>query len=130
MNLNSTIKTSNKSWQVIFDELPTSLKMLRDLPESSLNESYYAPALLIPSLCLWSINKDEAINMINFLKGPQPLSIREIQFINERLRSKEYLPYSYFEGTSPQNCYKSLKPYIVKISTVPTSFDEAGYGKL
>ncbi|MDD2482514.1 MAG: hypothetical protein PHF82_10345 [Lutispora sp.] len=120
----------NKSWQVTFDKLPTTLDMLRGLPEASLQEPHYAAALLIPALCLWPVNQKAALEMINFLKGPQGLSTREIQFINERLRGKEYVPSSYFEGTSPANGYKISGPYTVTISTVPTSYDEAGYVKL
>ncbi len=123
-------KSGNKSWQVMFDEIPTSLDMIRALPLANLLEPHYAAALLIPALCLWTTNQDEAINIMNFLKGPQPLSIREIQFINERLRGKDYLPFSYFESSSPENGYTPLKPYTVTISTVPTSFSEEGYLKL
>ncbi len=120
----------NKSWKVSFKELPTTLDMLKALPEASLKECYYAAGLLIPALCLWNENQKVAIEMINFLKGPQPLSTREIQFISERLRDKEYLPSSYFEGTTPQNNYEASKPYTVTVSTVPTSFNEDEYAKL
>ena len=58
------------------------------------------------------------------------LSPYDIQFISERLRNKEYLPYSYFEGSTPKNGYTPSKPYTIKLSTVPTSFDEKGYAKL
>lgn len=124
------ILPGNKSWQVVFNELPVSLDMLKGLPEANLQQAHYAAALLIPALCLWPVNEDEALKMMNFLKGPQGLSVREKQFINERLRGNEYLPFSYFEGSSPDNGYEPSKPYIVSISTVPTSFDEKGYVKL
>lgn len=130
MNWIKDNKSGNQSWQVTFKALPTTVDMIRLLPEASLQEPYYAAALLIPALCLWATNQKVALDMINFLKGPQGLSTQEIQFINERLRGKEYLPFSYFQGTSPTNGYKPTEPYTVIISTVPTSFDEAGYAKL
>lgn len=130
MNWLNNKKTGNQSWQVNFNELPINLDMLRALPQSNLQEPHYAAALLIPALCVWTTNQNIALEMINFLKGPQGLSTREKQFINERLRDKEYLPFSYFAGTSPQNEYKPTRPYTVTITTVPTSFDEAGYAKL
>lgn len=65
-----------------------------------------------------------------FFEGPQPLSTREIQFINEHLCGNDYLPSSYFEGTTPQNNYEPSMPYTVTISTVPTSFSEVEYAKL
>ena len=130
MNGTSNMKNANQIWEVTFKELPTSLDMLRVLPQANLKQPHYAAALLIPALCLWPKDQKIALDMINFLKGPQGLSTRELQFINERFRDKEYLPYSYFEGSSPANGYKPSIPYTVTISTVPTSFDEEGYAKL
>ncbi|NLW28291.1 MAG: hypothetical protein GXY98_00035 [Erysipelothrix sp.] len=123
---------SNKNtvWTVTFDKLPTTFDTFKDLPEAVLKEPYHTGALLIASLCLWNTDKDLAIEMINFLKGPQQLSPYDIQFISERLRNKEYLPYSYLEGSTPKNGYTPSKPYTIKLSTVPTSFDEKGYAKL
>ena len=130
MNGTSDKKSGNQTWQVTFNELSTSLDMLRILPEASLKEPYYAAALLIPALCMWPTNQNVAIEMINFLKGPQELSTREVQFINERFRGKAYLPFSYFLGSSPENGYEPSRPYTVTISTVPTSFDQEGYAKV
>lgn len=130
MNSMNDMKGGNKSWQVVFNELPTTVGMLRALPEASLKEPHYAAALLIPALCLWPKDQKTAIDMINFIKGPQALSTREIQFINERLRDKAYLPSSYFDGATPENNYEASKPYKVTVSTVPTTFAEAGYAKL
>ena len=124
------MQTGNQSWQVTFDELPTSVDMLRALPQASLQEPHFAAALLIPALCQWPVNQNAAIEMINFLKGPEALSKHDIQFINDRLRGKEYVPFSYFEGTAPGNEYKPSQPFIVTVSTVPTSFDQDGYAKL
>lgn len=124
------LKTGNQTWQVTFDALPTTPDMLRKLPQACLQEPHFAAAMLIPALCLWPANRNAALEMINFLKGPQGLSTHEIQFINDRLRGKEYLPFSYFAGTNPQNGYEPQWPYTVTVSTVPTSFDEAGYAKL
>lgn len=130
MNWTKNKKNSNESWQVVFNELPTTVDMLRGLPEANLKEPHYAASLLIPALCLWPTNQRVALDMINFLKGPQGLSTYEIQFINERLRGKEYLPYSYFQDSTPENGYEPSFPYTVTISTVPTSFDEVAYAKL
>ncbi len=68
--------------------------------------------------------------MINFLKGPQSLSTYEQQFISERLRGNEYVPFSYFDGACPENEYHPILPYSITVSTVPTSFAEDGYAML
>ena len=130
MNWIRNKKSGNESWQISFNELPTSLEMLSGLAQADLKEPYYAAGLLIPALCLWPEDQKTALEMINFLKGVGELSNYEIQFINERLRGKEYLAYSYFQGSTPANGYEPSLPYTVTISTVPTSFDEAGYAKL
>ncbi len=124
------MKTGNLCWKVEFDELLTTLDMLRALPQAGLQEPHFAAALLIPALCLWPINQNVALEMIRFLKGPQALMVHEIQFINERLRGRAYLPFSYFDGTKPENGYDPSRPYRVTITTVPTSFDETGYARL
>ncbi len=130
MQWNTNKQTGKQSWQVVLEKLPTTPEMLRALPQAGLQEPHYAAALLIPALCLWPTDKDVAIEMMNLLKGPQGLSVRDIQFISDRLRGKEYLPFSYFDGSSPANGYEPTEPYTVTVSTVPTSFDEAGYAKL
>lgn len=121
---------ANQSWTVSFPNIPVSLAQLRSLPEATLSEPHFAAALLIPALCLWPANESEAQAMMNFLKGPEGLSQREVQFIRERLRGKEYLPSSYFAGTSPANNYEPTQPYTVTVSANPYSYQEQGYAKL
>lgn len=68
--------------------------------------------------------------MVNFLRGPASLSPYEVQFISDRLGGNEYIPFSYFEGTSPANGYQPNPPYNLTISSVPNSFDEENYATL
>ncbi len=125
------VNTNNtQSWAIVFSELPTNLDMMKSLPEAALKEPHQAAALLIPALCLWPTDQSMAIEMLNYLGGPKELTPREIQFINDRFRDKEYLPFSYFQGSSPENDYDPAEPFTVMISAVPTSFDEPGYAKL
>ena len=119
----------SQEWVVVFQDVPTSLAELRACPEASLAEPYYAAALLIPALCTWSVNQMESQAMLNFLKGPEALTNRDIQFINDRLKGKEYVPQSYFAGAIPENNYEPTQPYTVTILTNPYSYDEAGYVK-
>lgn len=123
-------KGTNQKWTVSFSSLPKNLQELKSCAESSLMEPYYAAALLIPALAIWSENKNEAIDMINYLRGPAPLSTYETQFITERLRGNEYVVRSYFEGTSSENGYKPKEPFTLNIISVPNSFDEDGYATL
>jgi len=43
---------------------------------------------------------------------------------------KACLPFSCFEGATPEKGYERSRRYTVTVSTVPASFDEAGYAKL
>ena len=121
---------SNQSWKVSFAALPTTLTELQSLPEAAMIEPHHTAALLIPALCLWPQNKDEAIRMINFLKGPQALSTYETQFISERLRGNEYVPFSFFDGACPENEYSPSALPTITVSSVPISFAEDGYATL
>ncbi|MGI6249309.1 MAG: DUF6935 domain-containing protein [Acutalibacteraceae bacterium] len=121
---------SNESRQIVFPALPKSLSEIKALPEASLQEPFFTAALLIPAFCLWPNNKDEAMEILNFLKGPQPLSNYDIQFISERLRGNEYVPMSYFNGATPENNYTPSEPLTVTVSTTPLSFYESGYARL
>lgn len=129
MSINQ-MNAGNRSFKLIFTQLPQNLVELRALPEAALNEPYHAAALLIPALCLWPKNKETAIEMINYLKGPQQLSQMELQFISDRLRGKDYLPFSFFEGATPENSYTPTQPYTLTISENQYSYQESGYAKL
>lgn len=120
----------NQAWRVTFNTLPKTLEMFCELKEADLKEPHETVALLVTALCMWADNQDVAIEMINYLKGPDKLSVREVQFINDRLKDKKYLPYSYFIGSSPDNEYTPTKPYTINVESTPKSFDEAGYARL
>lgn len=119
-----------RNFTVSFAQLPQSLDQLRSLPEAALREPYHAAALLIPALCRWPSAREEALEMIQFLKGPTPLSPHEIRFITDRLLGKAYLPFSFFNGATPENGYEPARPHTLVISENPYSYQEQGYAKL
>ena len=51
--------------------------------------------------------------MLNYLRGPRPLSNVDIQFIEARFMDKDYVPRSYFKGATYQNDYVPSEPYTV-----------------
>ncbi|MDL2248610.1 hypothetical protein LJB89_02825 [Tyzzerella sp. OttesenSCG-928-J15] len=120
----------NRSYTVTFACLPQTMEQFHSLPEAALTEVYHGAALVIPALCLWNKDKNIAIEMLQFLKGPTPLSAYEIQFISDRLKGKDYLPFSYFSGTLPENNYTPPQPYTLIISENRYSYQEKGYVKL
>ena len=69
--------------------------------------------------------------MMNVLKGPEPLSERDKQFINDRfMDGKDYVMRSYFEGTSPENNYAISAPYQIEVTELPNSRENDGYVRL
>jgi hypothetical protein len=79
-------------------------------------------------LCYYEQNPATCFEMLNFLKGPEPLNGFQQQFINERLRGKAYIPRSYFNGATPENNYQPTSPYTIVVSENPYSFDNENWG--
>lgn len=120
----------DKSVRVEFADIPQSLAAFTALPQAALQTPFDTAALFVVAMSLYSHNKDEALAMVNFLKGPQALSNHELQFIADRMAGKDYVPRSYFEGAGPGNDYSPTKPYTVTVSENPYSYQEESYAKL
>lgn len=118
-----------KSKCISFESLPKNFDEFEDLFNKRNKEPHYVVALAVAALCLWPEDKNAAVKILNLLKGPETLSPYDIQFISERLSDREYLPYSYFKGSNPENEYTADKPYTIEVTVVPTSFAEKDYIK-
>jgi len=123
-------KGRNRSESFTFAALPTNVAELQALPEASLDTAFKTTALTIVALCRYEQNPDEAIAMLNFLKGPAEVSTYEKQFIRERLEEKMYKPRSFFAGATPQNGYTPSVPYTISVSETPYSFDSENWATL
>ena len=119
----ASLKGKNHSERFVFGKLPQNVEEIKLFPEASLDTPFKTAALTIISLCLFKSNPDEMYEMLNFLKGPENVSNFEKQFINERLKGKEYLPFSYFDGVTPENGYTPQEPMTIEIYETPYSFD-------
>ena len=113
-----------------FGAVPASVAEMAALPEAALTSPFAAAALSVLAFCQYEKDAQAAIDMINFLKGPQPLSNYDIQFLRERLAGKYYKPFSFFEGSSPQNNYTPTLPYTITVSDNPYSYTNEGYATL
>ena len=123
-----TQAVGNKTRSFSFQRLPVSLEELKALPEASLTDVYAVAALSVLALTRFGENREESVRMLNFLKGPEPLSGYEKQFIRERLEGKTYKPFSYFRGATPRNNYTPSRPYKVTIDSNQYSFTTDGSG--
>ncbi len=113
-----------------FSAIPENIAQLQALPEAALTSPFQTAALTALVLLRYETDPAAAIDLLNFLKGPQPLSPFEQQFLRDRLQGKGYVARSYFAGTSPANNYAPTKPYTVTVFDGPYSYQQDGYAKL
>lgn len=123
-------KGKNRSETFTFSALPTNVNELRTLPEASLDSAFKTTALTILALCRYEADPSAALEMLDFLKGPAEVSTYEKQFIEERLRGKEYKARSFLAGAAPDNGYQPTTPYTITVSENPYSFDEENWATL
>ena len=120
-------QAKNESHTFTFQTLPETLDELKALPEARLDTPFKTAALTICALCAYANSPEVGIDMLNFLKGPQPLSNRELQFLQDAFKDKKSVPFSYFKGAVPSNNYTPDKPYSVTFHTNPYSYQSEGY---
>ena len=118
------------SYTVTFSKLPVNLAELRALPEANLLKPHFAAALTVAALCRYPADPNACFEMLDYLRGPRPLSVFEKQFIADRFRGKDYVPRSYFAGTSPENGYTPSQPYTITVYENPYSRDNLNEGYL
>ena len=120
----------NRSETFTFNALPESLAEMQALPEASLDSPFKTAALVVCALCAYPADKQIGIEMLNWLRGPRPLSNMDISFLDDRYRDGFHVPFSYFKGATPGNNYTPLEPFTLTISTNPYSEANEGYMKL
>ena len=114
-----------------FSELPESVTQMQHLPEAGLKTPYQTAALTVCALCAYAADKKAGTEMLNWLRGPRPLSNFDLSFLDDRLRDgKTYVPFSYFQGATPDNDYFPSQPFKLIVESNPTSDDTKGYFKI
>ena len=121
----------NKKESFTFTALPENLSQMQALPEARLETPFQTAALTVCALCVYAVEKQAGLEMLNWLRGPRPLNGQEISFLNDRFRGgKTYLPFSYFVGAVPENNYTPEDPFRLTIESNHISDAEEGYKKL
>ena len=100
----------------VFESLPTSVEELQSLPEYSLETPLQGAALALAALMYFETDRNVCYDMIDALRGPDPLTVYAKQFIRDRLGGKMYVIRSFFAGSSPSNSYTPTLPYRVTLS--------------
>ena len=120
-------ETGNKSYTVTLSQLPVNLAQLQAMPEGALKKPEHTAALTIAALCIYPIDQDAALEMLNYLQGPRGITPYDKQFLQDRFRDKDYVPRSYFAGATPQNNYEPSEPLTITVFENPYSREQDGY---
>lgn len=116
--------------RITFYDLPETLEAFKVMAEAKQDTPFGTAALTVLAFCVYPKNKELSLQMLDFLRGPRPLSVMDKQFIADRFRDKDYVPRSYFEGATPQNDYQPAEPYTITVSENPYSYQNEGYAML
>ena len=112
-----------------FDSLPSNVAELQALPQADLKDEFAVAALTVLALDVYGKDRAKGTEMLNFLKGPSPLSQKEISFLNDRFMDDQaYVPRSFFKGATPENDYAPSVPYTIDVMEQEYSRDQQGEG--
>jgi len=122
--------TSSKTEAIVFTILPNNLDEFKAMPQAAMSTPFETAAMTVLAFCCYPDDPNTSLAMLDFLRGPKPLSPYEKSFIKDRFSDKDYVPRSYFDGATPANDYVPSEPYTVKVSSNPYSYANEGYAKL
>jgi len=120
--------TGKGTQSLVFQSLPATLAEFQTLPQAQMQSPYETAAMFVVALSIFPQNRDASVAMINFLKGPEQLNLRELSFLKEQVTA--HLSRSYFAGATPQNDYAPSQPYTVVVSDNSYSFPDQTSAKL
>ena len=120
----------NRTEEIVFDRLPETLEEFKAMPQAALSTPFQTAAMTVLAFCFYPQNPQLSLDMVNYLRGPRPLSGYDQSFIKDRFRDSDYVPRSYFEGATPQNDYLPQEPYRIRVSENPYSYQNQGYATL
>ena len=120
------------TYNVTFDKLPLTLSEMTAMPEALLEKPEDTVALTVAALDACSRDLEEGCRMLDYLRGPRPLSNAEKQFIRERFSygGCRKVPLSYFRGAVPANDYMPEKPFTLEIRDSSSQIAAEGFFKI
>lgn len=124
---------NNTSQTIVFQSLPETLDAFAALPQAAMQTPFDTAALSALALCVYPLNKDECINILNYLRGPNLMTPRDISFLADRMAQNNkagFLGVSYFSGATPENDYTPANPLTISISENPYTYETEGCAKL
>ena len=123
--INTAKKYTSGSKSFTFENLPMTVNDLKPC-----KTPFEAVAMSACAFARYTENREDGLEMLNYLRGPRPLTNSDISFIDEHLKGHEYLPWSFFKGATPANNYTPSKPYKITVKENPYSYKSKGYATL
>lgn len=120
--LNGGGAPNNTTKTITLPFLPKNINELLAMPGANLQDEFAVAALCVAVLCNWERDPQSTIEMLNYLRGPQPMSVMDQQFIRDRLAGKQYKTFSFFRGATVQNNYTPTMPLTIDVSTNPYTY--------
>lgn len=123
--------TAAKTKEIKFPSVPSGIEAFKVLPQAALETPFDTAALTVLALSFYPENQALSLAALDYLRGPNPLSGIDRQFIADRfIDKKDYVPRSYFNGATPQNNYTPSQPWTVRVTAGPYAYQNEGYAKL
>lgn len=123
-------KSRNKKETFTFAALPTTVEELKALPEAKLDTPFKTAALALVALKMYEKDPTVCFAMLDFLRGPEPTSTYQKDFIKERIGTRAYLIDSFFGGATVENNYTPSAPYQITVSDNPYSYENENWATM
>ncbi len=120
----------SRSADIVFNAIPNTIEEFMALPQAALSNPFDTAALTVVALSVYPVNRDLSTQMLQYLRGPRPMMPMDLQFIRDRFMDHDYVPRSYFLGTSPANDYTPQMPYTIRVFDGPYSYNTQGMAQL
>ena len=118
-----------KQYRYTFQSIPKTVEEMKALPEADLKDPGAVAALIVMALDRYGTDRQASVDMMNFLKGPEPLSEMERQQINNQfMDGRDYTARSYMKGAVPSNNYTPAQPIVIEPFENPYSRENFNQG--
>lgn len=113
-----------------FSRLPVSAAEVEEMDSIYYQTPEYAVGMFIAILCHYPDDAEETLRMLEVINGPETITDYDKSFLKDRMEDRNYKPFSFLEGSSPDNDYTPTKPYKLTVYTASNTYDEDGYARL
>ena len=122
--LNNAVKNFRVTTrEFTYEKLPLTLDDLKAMQKNP-KDFFETAALAVLALNVYADFPEECEAMLNYLNGPDPVAVRDMQLIKTQfMEGGKYTVKSYFKGATPQNNYTPSMPFTVTVHDNPYSYD-------